>query len=80
MRRAFGQPPRHSRDRDVPAQRARHRDLGYARAEIRARSRQPKAGPRRRDRSARQNYVTARFGAKASTLTADDVRKLRAME
>ena len=26
------------------------------------------------------NYVTARFGARASALTAEDVRKMRAME
>ena len=33
-----------------------------------------------REIAAVANYVTARFGAKASSLTADDVRKLRAME
>jgi len=33
-----------------------------------------------REIAAVANYVTARFGAKASSLTADDVRRLRAME
>jgi mono/diheme cytochrome c family protein len=33
-----------------------------------------------REIAAVANYVTARFGAKASSITADDVRKLRAVE
>ena len=33
-----------------------------------------------REIAAVANYITARFGAKASSLTADDVRKLRAMQ
>jgi mono/diheme cytochrome c family protein len=33
-----------------------------------------------REIAAVANYVTARFGAKASSITAEDVRKLRSIE